>query len=79
MYGCTCRCAMCGFACDDRMVVSSAYVTVVMFGDVGIGRSAVYMLKSVGESTPPCGTPVFVFLSVDLWLLYSVYCLRPLM
>ena len=37
------------------------------------------MLKSVGESTSTFGTPVFVFLSVDLWLLYSVYCLRPLM
>ena len=68
---------MCGFAC--RMVVSSVYVTIVMFGDVGVGRSVVYMLKSVGESTPPCGTLVFVFLSVDLWLLYSVYCLHPLM
>ena len=30
-----------------------------MFGDVGVGRSAVYMLKSVGESTPPYGTPCF--------------------
>ena len=38
----------------------------MMFGDVGVGRSAVYMLKSVGDSTPPCGTTVFVFLSVDL-------------
>ena len=65
-YGFTCCCAMCGFVCVDRMVVSSALVTVVMFGDVGVGRSAVYMLKSVGESTPPCVTPVFVFLSVDL-------------
>ena len=60
---------MYGFACVDRMVVSSTYVTEVMFGDVGVGRSAVYMLKSVGESTPPYVTPVFVFLSVDLWLL----------
>ena len=56
---------VCGFVCVDRMVVSSAYVTVVMFGD-GVGRSAVYILKSVGESTPPCGTPVFVFVTVDL-------------
>ena len=54
-----------GLVCVDRMVASSAYVTIVMFGDVGVGRSAVYMLKSVGESTPPCGTPVFVILSVD--------------
>ena len=57
---------MCGFVCVDRIVVSSAYVTVVMFGDVDVGRSAVYMLKSVGESAPSCATPVFVFLSVDL-------------
>ena len=28
-----------------------------------------YVLKSVDESTPPCGTPVFVFLNEDLWLL----------
>ena len=34
---------MCGFVCEDRMVVSSAYVTVPMFGDVGVGRSAMYM------------------------------------
>ena len=25
---------------------------------VGGGMSAVYMLNSVGERTPPCGTPV---------------------
>ena len=64
---------MSGFVCVDRIVVSSAYVTVVMFGDVGVGTSAVYMLKSVGESTPPCGTPVFVFLSVDLYSCCKVY------
>ena len=51
-YGCTCCCDMCGFVCVDRMVVLSANVTVVMFGDVGVGRSAVYVLKSFGESTP---------------------------
>ena len=27
---------------------------------VGVGMSAVYMLKSVGERTPPCGTPVLM-------------------
>ena len=26
----------------------------MMFGDVGVKRYAVYVLKSVGESTPPC-------------------------
>ena len=35
-YGCTCCCAMCGFACEDRMVVSSVYVTVVMLVSGGL-------------------------------------------
>ena len=26
-------------------------------GACGVGVSDVYMLKSVGDSTPPCGTP----------------------
>ena len=26
----------------------------------GVGMSDVYILKSVGESTPPCGTLVFI-------------------
>jgi len=59
--------------------MSSAYVTSVMLGDCGVGRSDVYMLNSVGESTPPCGTPAFVFLCGERVLLYVVYCLRPLM
>ena len=33
--------------CVDVMVLSS-----------GGGMSAVYMLNSVGERTPPCGTPL---------------------
>ena len=33
--------------------MSSAYVVSVMLLFVGVGRSAVYMLKSVGDSTPP--------------------------
>ena len=46
--------------------MSSAYVIVWTFGG-GVGKSAMYMLKSVGDSTPPCGTPVLVFLSLDVW------------
>ena len=41
--------------------------------------SDMYMLKSVGESTPPWGTPDFVFLSVDVALLYCMNCCLPLM
>ena len=37
------------------------------------------MLNSVGESTPPCGTPVFVFRREEYVLLYSVFWERPLM
>ena len=40
--------------------MSSAYVMVFTLGG-GVGRSDMYMLNSVGDSTPPCGTPVFVF------------------
>ena len=36
------------------MVMSSAQDRSVMVG----GNSAVYMLYSVGEGTPPCGTSV---------------------
>ena len=57
--------------------MSSAYVIVLTFGG-GVGRSDMYMLKSVGDNIPPCGTPVFVLRCVDLVLLYNVYCLRPL-
>lgn len=44
--------------CVDVMVMSSAYV-VSCTGARGFGMSAVYMLNSVGERTPPCGTPAF--------------------
>ena len=50
--------------------MSSAYVIMLMLvlGGGG-GRSAMYILKSMGESTPPCGTPVFVLRSEDFVLL----------
>ena len=31
----------------------------VLLVPVVLGVSDVYMLKSVGDSTPPCGTPFF--------------------
>ena len=42
--------------CVDVIVMSSAYV-VSFTSTCGVGVSDVYMLKSVGDSTPPCGTP----------------------
>ena len=45
----------------------------------GDGMSEVYMLKRVGESTPPRGTPVLNWRCVDVLLLYVVKAFRPLM
>ena len=63
----------------ERMLMSSAYVMsfILLFG--GIGMSDVYILNNVGESTPPCGNPVFIVAFFDFVLLYSVNCLRPRM
>ena len=36
------------------------------------------MLKSMGERTPPCGTPDLNCF-VDVWFLNVVYAMRPLM
>ena len=44
--------------CVDVTVIPSAYV-VNFTGACGDGVSDVYMPKSVGDSTPPCGTPFF--------------------
>ena len=37
------------------------------------------MLKSMGERTPPCGTPDLNSRFVDVWFLNVVYVMRPLM
>ena len=60
------------------MVMSSAYV-VSFTGACGVGVSDVYMLKSVGDSTPPCGTPFLNWRCVDVLFLNVVYALRALM
>ena len=36
------------------------------------------MLKSMGERTPPCGTPDLNCRFVDVWFLNVVYAMRPL-
>ena len=40
-YGWTRFCAVSGFVCVDRIVMSSAYVISLMFGVCGVGRSDV--------------------------------------
>ena len=64
--------------CVDVMVVSSAYV-ISFTGACGVGVSDVYMLKSVGDSTPHCGTPFLNWRCVDVLFLDVVYVLQPLM
>ena len=39
----------------------------------------VYMLKSVGDRTPTCGTPFLNWRCVDVLFLNVVYALQPLM
>ena len=49
--------AMCMSLCVNVMVMSSAYV-VSFTCTCGVRVSVVYMLNSVGDRTPSCGTPV---------------------
>ena len=64
--------------CIDVMVMSSAYV-VSFTGACGGGASDVYMLMSVGDSTPPCGTPFLNWRCVDALFRNVVYALWHLM
>ena len=61
--------------CGAVIVMSSAYV--VSCSESG-GMSEVLMLKSMGERTPPCGTPDLNCCFVDVWFLNVVYAMRPL-
>ena len=45
----------------------------------GSGMSEAQTLKSMGERTPPCGTPDLNCRFVDVWFLNVVYAMRPLM
>ena len=45
----------------------------------GVGVSDVYMLKSVDDSTAPCGTQFLSWRCVDILFLNVVYVLWPLM
>ena len=65
-------------ACGAVIVISSAYV-VSCTESGGSGMSEVWMLKSIGERTPPCGNPDLNWRFVDEWFLNVVYAMRPLM
>ena len=63
--------------CVDIIMMSSAYI-VSFTGACGVGVSDMYMLKSVGDRTSPCGTPFLNWRCVDVLVLNVVYALRPL-
>ena len=64
--------------CVDVMVMSAALV-VSFIGACGVGVSDVYMLKSVGDRTAPCGTPFLNWRCVDVLFLNVAYAFLPLM
>ena len=54
LFGCNC------VRVGIRIEMSSAYVIsfILLFG--GVGMFDVYILNSVAEGIPPCGTPIFI-------------------
>ena len=48
-------------------------------GACGVGVSDEYMLKSVGDRTPPCGTTFLNWCCVDVLFLNVACALRPLL
>ena len=61
-----------------EIVMSSVHVMCcVCLG--GGGMCELYMLKNVGERTPPCGTPVLNWRWVDVVFLNVVCAFRPFM
>ena len=65
------------FGCSDLIVRSSAYDISCVFESTGRGISCMNRLKSVAESTKPCGTP-FVKCLVGIGLpLFYVYASLP--
>ena len=59
--------------CVNVMVMSSAYVVSFTCACV------IYRSKSLGDRTPPCGTPVLNWRCVGVLFLNVVYALQPLM
>ena len=68
--------AMSMSACGAAMAMSSAQV-VSCTESGGSGTSEVQMLKSMGDRTPPRGTPDLNRRSVDVWSLNVAYAMRP--
>ena len=54
-------------------------VSMSFTGVCGVEVSDVYMLRNVGDRTPPYGTPVLNFRFVDALFLNVLHAFRPLM
>ena len=77
-YGCMYVLADFCPVCVNHMAIPSAYE--VKCSDAGgCGMSDVYMVKSVGECTLPCGAPVLNWRCVEVCALNVVYALLPFM
>ena len=49
---------LCRYGCMHFLTALLPAYAMTRTGVLGGGMSAVYMLNSVGERTPPCGTPI---------------------
>ena len=77
-YGCTCCLAVFMFVWVEKIVISSADVISFILCLVVLGcLMCSYILNRVGESTSPCGVPVFIVACFAFVLLYSVYFASP--
>ena len=72
-----CDCIYVRVGGENYGIICICYKFILLIG--GVGMSDVYILNSVGESTSPCGTLVFIVACLDFVLSYSVNCLRPVM
>ena len=61
---------------EDSNVQSSAYVISFMPSG-GSGNRDMYRLNSVGDNTPPCGTPCLTLLYLELMCLNVTYVCLP--
>ena len=65
--------------CSLSMFVSDALGDHMVEAYSSTGLVMALYVASMGERTPPCGTPDLNCRFVDVWFLNFVYAMRPLM
>ena len=68
-YGCNYCLTVFMLVWVERIVMPSAYVISFILLFDGVGMPDVFILNSVGASTPSCSTPVFIVAYFDFVLL----------